>query len=408
MSVVSSSVSSRQPSRRGSPARAPVTNEKAFMATNAPEAFPDIKTIRDAIPAHCFESSTAHSMAYVVRDYAMAFVLGWAGLTYIPNLESTLLRTAAWIAYGYAQGLVLTGIWILGHEAGHGAFSPHGLVNDIVGWLLHSSLMVPYFSWKFSHHRHHRFTGHMEKDMVFVPRTTPTSEMKPGIATLWFDPELVEDTPLVQMLQLIAHQLAGWQMYLLFNLSAGDDSKQRDDAPWYRLSHFEPTSAVFRPSEALFIALSDIGLLLMAGMLYIGSTYVGWSTVVFMYVVPYMWVHHWLIAITYLHHNHPDVHHYDAESWTYVKGALATVDRDFGWVGRHLFHGIIDTHVVHHLFPRIPFYKQEEATAAIRPLLGNLLHRETRSFVGQLWSTWKTCKYVVPDPSVPGAMKWAE
>jgi len=59
------------------------------------------------------------------------------------------------------------------------------------------------------------------------------------------------------------------------------------------------------------------------------------------------------VAITYLHHTHPEVHHFDAENWTFVKGALATVDRDFGWIGRHLFHGIIDTHVVHHLFPLV-------------------------------------------------------
>lgn len=59
------------------------------------------------------------------------------------------------------------------------------------------------------------------------------------------------------------------------------------------------------------------------------------------------------VAITYLHHTHPEVHHFDADSWTFVKGALATVDRDFGFVGRHLFHGIIDTHVVHHLFPSV-------------------------------------------------------
>lgn len=294
MSAISSSVSSRQPSRRASPVTVPASKEKTFTAANAPMEFPDIKTIRDAIPAHCFESSTTHSMAYVVRDYAMAFALGWAALAYIPAIESTLLRTAAWIVYGYAQGLVLTGVWILGHEAGHGAFSPHPLLNDVVGWFLHSSLMVPYFSWKISHHRHHRFTGHMEKDMVFVPRTTPTSELKPNFATLWLDPELVEDAPLAQMLQLIAHQVAGWQMYLLFNLSAGDGSKQRDDAPWYRLSHFEPTSAVFRPSEALYIALSDLGLVLMAGVLYFASTYVGWSTVALMYIVPYVWVHHWL------------------------------------------------------------------------------------------------------------------
>lgn len=48
-----------------------------------------------------------------------------------------------------------------------------------------------------------------------------------------------------------------------------------------------------------------------------------------------------------------DVPHYDPQSWTFVKGALATVDREFGFVGRHLFHGIIEYHVVHHLFPYV-------------------------------------------------------
>lgn len=62
------------------------------------------------------------------------------------------------------------------------------------------------------------------------------------------------------------------------------------------------------------------------------------------------------MAITYLHHTHPDVHHYDPDSWTFVKGALATVDRDFGFIDRHIFHGIIGTHVAHHLFPYAFFF----------------------------------------------------
>ncbi|KAL2189138.1 bifunctional D12/D15 fatty acid desaturase [Thermothelomyces heterothallicus CBS 203.75] len=368
--------------------------------------YPDIQTIRDAIPAHCFVPSTWRSLGYVVRDVTMAAALGWAAFTYIPQLESFGWRTVAWMVYGYVQGLVCTGIWILAHEAGHGAFSVHGRLNDVVGWTLHSALLVPYFSWKFSHHRHHRFTGHMGKDMAFVP---PTKEdrKKRRLADLYLDRELLEDVPAVQLLKLLAHQLAGWQMYLLFNVSAGPDSQQRK-ASWWRVSHFEPTSAVFRPSEAVYVAITDVGLALVAALLYLASTVVGWKTVFLMYGVPYFWVHHWLIAITYLHHTHPEVHHFDADSWTFVKGALATVDRDFGFVGRHLFHGIIDTHVVHHLFPRIPFYKAEEATEAIKPLLGDLYHREERSFLGQLWSTFTRCKYVEADPAVPGALKWAE
>lgn len=60
-----------------------------------------------------------------------------------------------------------------------------------------------------------------------------------------------------------------------------------------------------------------------------------------------------LVAITYLHHTHIEVPHYDGENWTFVKGALATVDREFGFTGKHLFHGIIEFHVVHHLFPYV-------------------------------------------------------
>ncbi|KAK4119616.1 hypothetical protein N657DRAFT_581348 [Parathielavia appendiculata] len=369
--------------------------------------YPDIQTIRDAIPAHCFIPSTLRSLGYVVRDVAMATALGWAALTYIPQIGNSACRTAAWILYGYVQGLVCTGIWILAHEAGHGAFSVHRRLNDVVGWTLHSALLVPYFSWKFSHHRHHRFTGNMEKDMAFVPHTKADREKK-RLVDLYFDRELFEDVPVVQLGKLLAHQLGGWQMYLLFNVSAGSESQQRKEAGWWRVSHFEPTSAVFRSSEAIYIAISDLGLAIVGGLLYLASTVVGWKMVFLLYGVPYFWVHHWLVAITYLHHTHPNVHHFDADSWTFVKGALATVDRDFGFVGRHLFHGIIDTHVVHHLFPRIPFYKAEEATEAIKPLLGDLYHREERSFIGQLWSTFTQCKYVEADPAVPGALKWAE
>ncbi|KAK3380467.1 fatty acid desaturase-domain-containing protein [Lasiosphaeria ovina] len=378
----------------------------ALQPSSAEQQYPDIQTIRDAIPAHCFKASTARSLGYLVRDVAMIGVIGWAGLTYIPTIENTLWRTAAWIVYGYVQGLVCTGLWILAHECGHGGFSAHQRFNDVVGWAAHSALLVPYFSWKFSHHRHHRFTGHMEKDMAFVPQTK-ADRFTPRLANLYMDPEMFEDTPIVQLVKLLSHQLAGWQMYLLFNVSAGPKSKQRESAGWLRVSHFEPTSSVFRPSEAIYIALSDLGLAITAYGLYLAANIIGWQTLFLLYGVPYFWVHHWLVAITYLHHTHPDVPHFDAENWTFVKGALATVDRDFGFVGRHLFHGIIDTHVVHHLFPRIPFYRAEEATEALKPLLGSLYHRESGSFIGSLWSTFGTCKYVEADPAVPGELKWA-
>lgn len=232
-------------------------------------------------------------MTYVVRDYAEAFGLGYLALTYIPEIQDYWLRTAAWMVYGYVQGLVCTGIWILAHECGHGAFSMHRKFNDVMGWIMHSSLLVPYFSWKYSHHRHHNYTGHMEKDMAFVPKTIDERSQS-RLANFYLDPEMVEDAPIVQLVKLIFHQVAGWQTYLLINATAGKKSLQRDNKSWLRVSHFEPTSSVFRPGEAIFIALSDLGLALTCGALYWGSLYVGWQTVALLYIIPYMWVHHWL------------------------------------------------------------------------------------------------------------------
>jgi hypothetical protein len=56
-------------------------------------------------------------------------------------------------------------------KAGHGAISPHGWVNNATGFVLHTALFVPYYSWKHSHHLHHKSTGSIERDENFVPAT---------------------------------------------------------------------------------------------------------------------------------------------------------------------------------------------------------------------------------------------
>lgn len=39
-------------------------------------------------------------------------------------------------------------------------------INNSVGMVLHSLLLVPYHSWRISHSRHHKATGHMSRDQV--------------------------------------------------------------------------------------------------------------------------------------------------------------------------------------------------------------------------------------------------
>ena len=127
-----------------------------------------MQDVLNAIPRHCFQADTLRSLCLVSRDLAMVLILlGIA--TMIPTIENTYLRVLSWSVYGFCQGLVFTGLWELAHESGHGALSKHKWVNDAIGLFIHSTLMVPYHSWQFTHRTHHKGTNHLDRDIAFMP-----------------------------------------------------------------------------------------------------------------------------------------------------------------------------------------------------------------------------------------------
>jgi omega-6 fatty acid desaturase (delta-12 desaturase) len=80
-------------------------------------------------------------------------------------------RVTLYATYTVWAGFFGTGLWVIGHECGHQAFSSSKFINNTVGWVVHSALLVPYHAWRISHGRHHAATGHLTRDEVFVPRT---------------------------------------------------------------------------------------------------------------------------------------------------------------------------------------------------------------------------------------------
>ncbi|XWS43856.1 hypothetical protein CRYUN_Cryun16bG0140300 [Craigia yunnanensis] len=78
----------------------------------------------------------------------------------------------------------------------------------------------------------------------------------------------------------------------------------------------------------------------------------------------------WLDFVTYLHHHgHEEkLPWYRGKEWSYLRGGLRTLDRDYEWINN--IHLDIGTHVIHHLFPQIPHYHLVEATEAAKPVLG--------------------------------------
>lgn len=104
-----------------------------------------------------------------------------------------------------------------------------------------------------------------------------------------------------------------------------------------------------------------------------------------------------IVMITYLHHTHPNLPKYTAESWTFLRGATATIDRDFGIIGTHFLHHISSDHVTHHLFSRIPHYYTREASEAIIPLLGNHYHGRGQFRYKDLQIAFRDCQWVEKD-----------
>jgi omega-6 fatty acid desaturase (delta-12 desaturase) len=91
-----------------------------------------IKEIRDAIPAHCFRRDTFRSFTHVLHDIVIMAVL-FVGASYIDSIPNTWARIALWPLYWIAQGIVGTGVWVIGHECGHQAFSPSKVtLNGII------------------------------------------------------------------------------------------------------------------------------------------------------------------------------------------------------------------------------------------------------------------------------------
>ena len=377
-----------------------------------------IKQIRDAIPKHCFERSGLKGLGYVARDVASLATTFYLFHNFVTpeTIPSTAVRAALWAGYTIIQGLFGTGLWVLAHECGHQAFSPSKLLNDTVGWICHSSLLVPYFSWKISHGKHHKATGHLERDMVFVPKTREIYASRVGKLVHQLD-ELTEETPIATLLHSIGQQLVGWPLYLVSNVTGHNFHERQAEGKGTGkrngflkgVNHFNPSSPLYERKDEHLILLSDLGVAItLAALTWVGKTY-GFSNLLVWYIIPYLWVNNWLVAITFLQHTDPSLPHYDAQSWTYTRGAAATIDREFGFIGRTLLHGIVETHVLHHYISSIPFYNADEASEAIKPVMGRHYRADTKDgsigFLKAMWKSARWCQWVEPSEGAEGEGK---
>jgi omega-6 fatty acid desaturase (delta-12 desaturase) len=193
--------------------------------------------------------------------------------------------------------------------------------------------------------------------------------------------------------QLWTHLCIGWPLYLMGLASTGrlgNDGKPLDGAI---MDHFRPGSPMFPSKLRGKILLSTITTLATLAYIMKLSMEVGFLKVTLWYWCPYLWVNFWLVLYTWLQHSDPSVPQYGEAEWTWVKGALSTIDRPYG-IFDFFHHKIGSTHVAHHLFHEMPFYKADVATAALKEYLGPLYNYDPTPWYLAAWKIAKTCHYV--------------
>ncbi|KAF4380612.1 hypothetical protein F8388_009746 [Cannabis sativa] len=338
-----------------------------------------LSQLKKAIPPHCFNRSLLRSFSHVLQDLFFVFLFYYIATSYFHLLPHPL-QYLAWPLYWIFQGSIFAGIWVLGHDCGHQAFSDHQWVDDTVGFVLHSALLFPYFSCKYSHRRHHSNIGSLEHDQLFVP--VPKSQIA------WLYKHYL-DNPLGRALQLSIMVFLGFPLYLGFNLTG----KSYDRSA----CHYDPYSPLYSKSERLHILMSDISIFITALMLYQLGSAKGLSWIMFVYGMPLFIGNSIIVIITYLNHTHSSLPHYDSSEWDWLKGALSTIDRNYGSILNRVFHHLTDAHVAHHLFATIPHYHANEATRAIKPLLGEYYSFDDTPIIKALWRETKECVYIEPN-----------
>ena len=301
-----------------------------------PEIVPSITDIRKTIPNECFKSNLKTSLYHVFQDITYIGAL-WVFLTAIESIPFQPIQWMALPIYWILQGTMFWAIFVLGHDCGHGSFSKYSLLNDILGTLLHTFILVPFYPWKLSHRHHHKNTGNIDKEEIFYPVREKDANRK------------TQDQP--KEYDTYFGFGVSWFLYLIVGYTPR------------KVHHWNPFEAIFVGHVVGCIA----SLASLVGWVLLLVMYVEYFSLLALaryYLVPVYVFASLLVIVTFLQHNDVNVPWYADKQWNYVKGQLSSVDRNYGWA-HDLTHNV-GTHQIHHLFPKIPHYHLEEAAYHFR------------------------------------------
>ncbi|MEK4701382.1 fatty acid desaturase [Solibacillus sp. FSL R7-0668] len=235
-----------------------------------------------------------------------------------------------------ASGFVVR-TFIIFHDCTHGSFFKSKKANDIIGNITGIFTSFPYEKWKREHTIHHATSSNLDKrgigdiDMLTVDEYLEKSKMGRLGYRLYRNP-------------LVMFGLGPLFMVLVLNRFNRKDAKRK---------------------ERLNTYFTNIVLLAICAVLIFVN---GWATFLLVHGLTLFIAGALGIWLFYIQHTYEDSYFEVDSDWDYVKAAVEgssyyKLPKVLQWVT-----GNIGFHHVHHLSPRIPNYKLEDAHESVKPL----------------------------------------
>ncbi len=309
----------------------------AVESVPIPEKRQTIRALARAIPKHCYDNPTGRGLAYLSRDVAL-YALG-VGLLLATN--SAPLVLAGWLL----TSLAIAGMFVIGHDAAHGALFKSARMNYVIGQLAMLPSLHTLSVWAYGHNRvHHAFPGCEGLDFVWHP---VTREEYDG-----FTPP-----------QKLRHRI-DWSM-------VGAGTYYTREIWWNRLVWMpapnEKMVAPFLRDRLAVIAYFVMATAAITGFAWAQSGTMGaaaWAWVKVL-LVPWLLWNALIGWAVYIQHISPSMPWHSRRRWRKYAGQVETTCnyRMPRWL--NLFWHNIFVHVPHHIDPRIPFYHLPEAAEAL-------------------------------------------
>jgi acyl-lipid omega-6 desaturase (Delta-12 desaturase) len=321
-----------------------------------------LNDVRELIPAACYERSSSRAL----RDLLLAFAL------YLAPVVGLALTDRWWalLVLWPLAGLGVAGLFVLGHDASHGALVDSRRLNTLLARVCMAPSAHVEAAWDLGHNRiHHGYTTRQGFDFVWHPIT-------------------VDEYRALGRLARARHRVE-WSWF-------GAGSYFLRAVWWAKMWRFNAPGKRHGAIVRDKIALGCVLALAVAATAILSWLAAGWLAAVWvpvkLFVVPFLLFVQIIGWTVYVHHISTEIRWWTRREWTQFKGQMeSTTILRIPRVANFLWFHNIFIHLPHHVDARIRFDQLPTAAAAISAAYPDMVH-SSRLSISRYIRITRSCK----------------